>query len=71
MDNKIKQIGYEQLAQLVKKECIKTVIDAYETALQNGVCREGARCGIDSMKSMKVEEIIKSFLSNSNQKNKF
>ncbi|MCL5029681.1 MAG: hypothetical protein M1480_11780 [Bacteroidetes bacterium] len=67
MNNQIKLNEYEELAQLIKKECVKTAIEAYETASQNGICHEGAwECAVDSMKSMKVDEIINSFLNNSN-----
>ncbi len=30
--------GLEQAADLVRKECIKAAIEAYERASQNGVC---------------------------------
>lgn len=67
MNNQIDSNEYEQLALLIKSECVKTAVEAYETASQNGICHEGAwECAVDSMKSMKVEEIINSFLNNSN-----
>ncbi len=55
--------GYRQTADLVKRECIKTALEAYETASQSGVCHEGAwECAIDAMKSLDIEELLTSLL---------
>ena len=54
---------YRQAAELVRKECIKSAIEAYETASQNGVCHEGAwECAIDAMKSLELDDLLKSIL---------
>ncbi len=56
-NNNLKEL--KQTAELIRKECIKAAVEAYETASQNGVCREGTECAVDTMKSLKNEELLK------------
>jgi len=56
--------SYLNTADLIRKECIKAAIEAYETATQDGVCHEGAwECAIDAMRSIDLQEILKAKLN--------
>ena len=44
----------------IREECIRTALEAYESASLSGLCRKGAwECAIDAMKNLKIEDILK------------
>ncbi len=59
MEENISKEEQKNLAELVKEECVKIALDAYEEASMRGLCHEGAwEYAIDAMKNIKTDELI-------------
>ncbi len=59
MDEQIIKNEQIKIAETIKKECIKTALEAYESASQNGVCCEGAwECAVDAVRSLDIAAIL-------------
>lgn len=61
----MKQKELLELAQAVKEACVKAAGEGFEEAGIAGMCREGAiEYALDNIRSIKIDNIIKTFLSN-------
>ncbi len=54
---------YRQAAELIRKGCIKSAVEAYEAAPQNRLCHEGDwECAVDAMRSLNIEDLLNTIL---------
>ncbi len=59
MEENMSKEKQKKLAELVKQECVKTALNAYEEASIKGLCHEGAwEYAIDAMKNLKIDEFL-------------
>jgi len=49
-----------ELAEAVRKACLKAALEAYEQAAISGLCGEGAwECAVGAIRSLNLEPIIR------------
>jgi hypothetical protein len=49
-----------EVAELVRKACVQVALDAYERALGDGLCAEGAfECAIEAIRDTKIDTLVK------------
>lgn len=63
MKDKLSFEEQKEIAELVRQECIKRALEAYEEASVSGLCCEGAwEFAIDTIRNVKIEVVLKKAL---------
>lgn len=49
----------KEIAEAVRRACLRTALEHYDDALMRGLCREGAwDCAVDAMKSLDLDAVL-------------